>query len=197
LDGGRSGWITIGTAIFMARHSWTTLGAVALMAALLTACNNSAPETSRQEFPDDDGRRAGGAQDPDETTGSLLGGSGLTFGDEEPSGPAGGTGIGVNAYLWRASLDTLSFMPVDSADPFGGVVLTDWYSPPEAADERFKVNLYILGRQLRADGLRVSVFRQERRGGGWEDVEVNGETATELENAILARAREMRIASSQ
>ena len=128
--------------------------------------------------------------------GSLLGEDGISFGTEEDA-PQGGTGIGVNAYLWRASLDTLSFMPVDSADPFGGVILTDWYSPPEASDERFKVNLYILGRQLRADGLRVSVFRQERTASGWQDVEVNGQTATELENAILARAREMRIAGVQ
>jgi hypothetical protein len=130
--------------------------------------------------------------------GSLLGDDGLRFGTAEEDAPAGGSGIGVNAYLWRASLDTLSFMPLESADPFGGVVLTDWYSPPEAPDERFKVNLYILGRQLRADGLRVSVFRQERGPqGSWRDVEVNGQTATELENAILARAREMRIASTR
>jgi hypothetical protein len=131
--------------------------------------------------------------------GSVLGGDGgiNVLGGDDDDAPAGGTGIGVNAYLWRASLDTLSFMPVDSADPFGGVVLTDWYSPPETPNERFKVNLYILGRQLRADGLRVSVFRQERTPSGWQDVEVQGETATELENAILARAREMRIASAQ
>jgi hypothetical protein len=181
----------------MARHSWTTLSVVALSAALLAGCGGSAPETTQREFPDDDGRRAGGSKDPYAQTGSLFGGD-LTFGGEEPTAPQGGTGIGVNAYLWRASLDTLSFMPVDSADPFGGVILTDWYSPPEASDERFKVNLYILGRQLRADGLRVSVFRQERGPQGeWRDVDVNGQTATELENAILARAREMRIASVQ
>lgn len=181
----------------MAGHTWTTRTAFALAAALLAACNGSAPETTRSEYPDDDGRRAGGAQNPYERTGGLFGEGGLTLGGDEPSAPTGGTGIGVNAYLWRASLDTLSFMPVDSADPFGGVILTDWYSPPEASDERFKVNLYILGRQLRADGLRVSVFRQERTAGGWQDVEVNGQTATELENAILARAREMRIAGAQ
>ena len=182
----------------MARQSWTTLAAVALTAALLAGCGGSAPKTTQREFPDDDDRRAGGSGDPYQETGSLFGGGGLTFGGGEEDAPAGGTGIGVNAYLWRASLDTLSFMPVNQADPFGGVVLTDWYSPPEASDERFKVNLYILGRQLRADGLRVSVFRQERApDGSWRDVEVNGETASELENAILARAREMRVASSQ
>nr|WP_242468745.1 DUF3576 domain-containing protein [Rhodovibrio salinarum] len=158
----------------------------------LTACAGG----GESDYPGRIGGDGGNARNRD---GSVLGGDGgveLLGTDEEA--PQGGTGIGVNAYLWRASLDTLSFMPVDSADPFGGVVLTDWYSPPETPNERFKVNLYILGRQLRADGLRVSVFRQERGPDGtWRDVEVQGQTATELENAILARAREMRIASTQ
>jgi len=75
----------------------------------------------------------------------------------------GGGGIGVNSYLWRASLDTIAFMPLASADPFGGVIITDWYVPPEAPRERYKMSVYILGRQLRADGIRVAVFRQQIR----------------------------------
>ena len=78
----------------------------------------------------------------------------------------------MNAFLWRASLDTIAFMPLASADPFGGVIITDWYAPPETPDERFKVNIYILGRILRADGLKVSVFRQTRDAGGqWRDTD--------------------------
>src|SRR6201998_852295 len=71
---------------------------------------------------------------------------------------AGGTSrtVGVNSYLWHATLDTLSFMPLASADPFGGVIITDWYSPSTTQDERFKVNIFILGRELRADGVRAS-----------------------------------------
>jgi hypothetical protein len=159
---------------------------------LVAACQSGGV----QDYPD---RRVPDSGNSRNVEGSILGGEGgVELLGSDDDAPAGGSGIGVNAYLWRASLDTLSFMPVDSADPFGGVVLTDWYSPPEAPDERFKVNLYILGRQLRADGLRVSVFRQERGPqGSWRDVEVNGQTATELENAILARAREMRIASTR
>jgi hypothetical protein len=114
----------------------------------------------------------------------------------EAAANAGG-GLSVNAYLWRATLDTLSFMPLASADPFGGVIITDWYTPAEAPDERLKVNIVILGRQLRADGVRASVFRQTRDGSGaWVDATVAPETATELENAILTRARELRIASA-
>ncbi|HTO82186.1 MAG TPA: DUF3576 domain-containing protein, partial [Methylomirabilota bacterium] len=106
-----------------------------------------------------------------------------------------GTGIGVNSFLWRASLDTVAFMPLVSADPFGGVIITDWYSPPQSPSERFKVNIYILGRALRADGIRASVFRQQQdTAAGWIDAPVASNTATDLENAILTRARQMRIA---
>lgn len=105
---------------------------------------------------------------------------------------AGASGIGVNAFLWRATLDTLSFMPLASADPFGGVVITDWYQPPGAGNERFRVTAYILGRALRSDGVRVVVFRQELRQGNWADVAVAATTATELEDQVLNRARELR-----
>ena len=105
--------------------------------------------------------------------------------------------IGVNSFLWRASLDTLSFMPLASADPFGGVIITDWYTPPESANERFKMTVYILSRELRADGLRVAVFRQLSNGDGtWSDAEVDSATRVNLEDAILTRARELRIASA-
>ena len=78
----------------------------------------------------------------------LLGQDGFNvFGSSKPEDQGGG--IGVNSYLWRASLDSISFMPLSSADPFGGVIITDWYSPPESPNERFKLNIYILGRQLR------------------------------------------------
>ena len=107
------------------------------------------------------------------------------FDPSDKGGAAGGAGIGVNSFLWRASLDTVSFMPLTSADPFGGVIITDWYSPPEAPSERFKMNIYILGRQLRADGLRVAVFRQEQAGeGSWINASVKTETSINLENQI-------------
>ena len=103
--------------------------------------------------------------------------------------------LGVNSYLWHASLDTLSFMPLASADPFGGVIITDWYSAPENPNERMKVTVYILDRRLRADGIKIAVFRQARSADGWVDAQVNPDTATKLENAILSRARELRLAS--
>ena len=126
--------------------------------------------------------------------GGLFDGLGIPFvGDPDARGSGGSVGIGVNSFLWRASLDTMSFMPLSSADPFGGVIITDWYSPPEVPSERFKMTVYILDRQLRADGVKVSVFRQRLAAGDrWVDGEVGQGTATELENAILTRARELR-----
>lgn len=110
------------------------------------------------------------------------------------SGDAGVTGAGINTYLWRASLDTISFMPLASADPFGGIIITDWYAPPESPNERFKLTVYILGRELRADGLRVAAFRQIRQtDGSWADAEVKPKTVIELEDNILTRARQLRI----
>ena len=120
----------------------------------------------------------------------------MILGGEGPSQEGGG--IGVNSFLWRASLDTISFMPLASADPFGGVIITDWYTPPEVRDERFKVTVYILGRDLRADGVRAAVFRQRQDGdGGWIDARVEQRTAVDLEDAILTRARQLRIAGIQ
>ena len=132
--------------------------------------------------------------------GSLLGGEGgvnlLDLGNNKPQD--GGAGVGVNSFLWRASLDTIAFMPLASADPFGGVIITDWYSPDETKPERFKVNVFILGRDLRADGVRASVFKQQRDvTGSWIDAKVDPKTGTELEDAILTRARQLRIASSE
>jgi len=102
--------------------------------------------------------------------------------------------IGVNAYLWRASLDTVSFMPLATVDPLGGVIITDWYANPQAPDERFKMTVYIFDKRMRADGVKVAVFRQVRsRSQDWVDAATNPETAAKLENAILTRARQFRV----
>jgi hypothetical protein len=104
--------------------------------------------------------------------------------------------VAVNGYLWRASLDTLSFMPLASADPYGGVIITDWYVNPEKPDERFKCTVYILDSRLRADGLNVAVFKQNRDAtGAWIDAPHAGQTETDLENSILTRARQLRLSN--
>ncbi len=130
--------------------------------------------------------------DPTER-GKLGGNQGLVFGvGKGGAAQNDGGALGVNAYLWRGALDTLAFMPLASADPFGGVIITDWYQPPSANGERFKATAYILGRQLRADGVRVSIFRQVQDNGQWVDAPVSQTTTGEIENKVLARARELR-----
>jgi hypothetical protein len=103
--------------------------------------------------------------------------------------------LGVNSYLWHASLDTLSFLPLVSADPFGGVIISEWYVAPSSPDERLKVTVYIMDRTLRADGLKVVVFRQTRNGAVWQDAQPSPDTAHKLEDSILTRARELRLAT--
>ena len=126
--------------------------------------------------------------------GSLFGPGGL-FGSRDQKKEDPGLGVAVNAYLWRASLDTINFIPLASADPFGGVIITDWYTPAETPNERMKVQVTILDRDLRADGVRVSVFKQTTSPkGGWVDAQVDPRTNIDIENAILTRARQLRIA---
>jgi len=161
------------------RRAWAL---IALASFALTACGILTPTPV--------------APEPEPEGGLLFGAEGLSIanlglGGNDAGG--GGGGIGVNAFLWRASLDTLSFMPLASADPFGGVIITDWFAPPEAgSQERFKLTVFILDQNLRADGIKVSVFRQERQGAGeWLDAVSNAAMAVDLENAILTRARKM------
>jgi hypothetical protein len=153
-------------------------GAMFIVAALaLSACSMFRGDDNPGSRADDNAGRGGGV---------TFGGGGNRGGD---------AGIGVNSYLWRASLDTLNFMPLASADPFGGVIITDWYSAPTTPNERFKATVYILDTRLRADALNVSIFRQTNTNGQWADASVDPDTEIQIENSILQRARELRLSN--
>ena len=155
-----------------------TTGALVLSLTALAACSSGGPRTFQTQEP-------GGF--------NVFG-----LGGDKKSAPgnANQPAIGVNGYLWRATLDTLSFMPLASADPYGGVVITDWYVNPEKPDERFKCTVYILDSRLRADGLNVAVFKQVKDAtGNWTDAPSAGQTETDLENAILTKARQLRLSN--
>jgi hypothetical protein len=102
------------------------------------------------------------------------------------------TSIGVNSYLWRASLETLSFMPLLQADSAGGVIVTDWYANPDNPGERVKVTVTILDQDLRADALRVAASREVNQNGGWVAAPVQAATVQRLEDIILTKARDLR-----
>ncbi len=161
--------------------------AAAVAVLMLAGCGGAKPRAVAEDEYNDYRTRGG-------EKGKLFGAQGLVFGVGKGAGQKEqeGAGLGVNAYLWRGALDTLSFMPLASADPFGGVIITDWYEPPNGPGERFKATAFILGRQLRADGVKVSVFRQAMQGGRWVDSAVSPVTTSEIENKVLARARELR-----
>jgi hypothetical protein len=167
---------------------------LALAGPLLAACSSDVPVEVPGEVQNENNERIRAQH------GTIHGAAGILQwgGTSDDDGAATGTysGIGVNAYLWRASLETIDFMPLAQADPFGGVIITDWYSPPETPGERFKLNVYILDTVLRADAVKVSVFRQTNTtDSAWHDATVDGETATAIEDNILTRARELRIAA--
>lgn len=106
--------------------------------------------------------------------------------------PARVTTLGINAYLWRAALDTIAFMPLAQVDSNGGVIITDWYVSPQSANERVKVTVTVLDTELRADAVRVAVQRQTLGATGWTEATVRAGTVQRLEETILGRARDLR-----
>lgn len=164
--------------------------------ALVLACALALAGCSQTEtvFPEKD-KGESAPRMSNEKRETIFGPEGL-FGKSQPDNQ--GVGIGVNAYLWRASLDTISFMPITAADAFGGTIITDWYQLPETPSERYKVNVFILDRQLRADGVKVSLFKQVRdSSGNWVDVRPDPKMTIDLENSILTRARQLRVVSTE
>jgi hypothetical protein len=128
---------------------------------------------------------------------ALAGCGGGLFGGREAARADVQTGIGVNGYLWRATLDTLSFMPLLTADPWGGVVNYDWYVNPQTPNERFKATVFILDTRLRADALNVTVTKEVRdAAGGWTAAPVAAQTEADLENAILTKARQLNLSNA-
>jgi len=172
------------------RPRFVLLGALCAAVVMGACSSDSIRDVGRDEYRSDSGRDRVRGRLTGQDDGIVL--FGTARGNRPGEGDGSGAGLGVNAFLWRATLDTLAFMPLASADPFGGVIITDWYSPPGAGAERFKATAYVMGRQLRSDGVRISVFRQVRQGQVWADAIVAPATGSELEDRVLARARELR-----
>ena len=175
--------------------TFSRAGSVALamlvVGGLLAGCGSSAPKSP---YPDKD--RSDSAPRPaSPKDDSLFGEDGLLGGSKKRADSD--QSISVNAFLWRAALDTLAFMPIANADPFGGTIITDWYQVPEGPAVRFKLNVFILDRVLRADGIKVSVFKQAKDSNGqWIDIRIDPKMGPDIENSILTRARQLRIAST-
>ncbi len=145
------------------------------------------------------GSDGGQSIDPNDTVGDVASRSeNRGFSLPIPGGRSRSTvpeGLGVNAFLWSATLDTIEVMPLESADPYSGLITTEWYTNPEDTSERFKLSVRILDTRLRADGLKATLYRQVYTGEsqGWIDGTVDEGSAIQIENAILTRAQQLRI----
>ena len=129
----------------------------------------------------------------------TLGGCGIFGGKKDENIDELGsrtTAIGVNGYLWQATLDTLSFMPMAQMDPASGAITTEWYTDPNVTNERLKVMVQFFGEGLRADGVQVTVNRQVKLDNDWVTAAVKAATTLEIEEAILTRARQLRIGTN-
>ncbi|MEL6476388.1 MAG: DUF3576 domain-containing protein [Pseudomonadota bacterium] len=153
---------------------------------------------------DDEVVRSGPERERRDPNDTLFGEDGVTIGSVNSTSLGGllgqpgaqGDALPVNKFIWQASLDTLSFLPLSSTDPFTGVIATDWGSTPDAPGQRFKVTAYVLNPNLAASSLKVAVYRETRNEEGlWVPAPVSPDTALKLEDAILVRARQIRVAS--
>ena len=176
------------------------IAAVAVVAGLAAGCGSGSYAAKKEDasLP-----RPGPKRKLDPNQESVFGDKGLSLGNLRSGSTGGLLGGGddkarlpVNKFLWQGALDTLAFLPLASTDPFTGVIATDWGAAPEAPGERFKVTAYILNSALSAAALKVAVYRESRNAQGfWVPAPVDPATALKLEDAILTRARQIRIAA--
>ena len=131
--------------------------------------------------------------------GGLFGkkaGIGGAFGNEESNNAVSSIGMPINPYLWKGSLETISFMPLSSADPFGGIIITDWYSDGQTINERCKINIFIKGLELKTSNLKVNTFCQSFENNRWIDLPTSASQSAQLENAILNKAKRIKLAKN-
>ena len=140
------------------------------------------------------------AQNRINSGGGLLGKGGIStdgiFRSDEGEKVVGSIGMSINPYLWKGAIETINFMPLNSADPIGGTILTDWYSTSNNEDERCKLNIFISGKELKSQNLKVTSFCQDFKNQRWVNKEVDLENNLKIENAILNKAKKLRLQSS-
>ena len=174
------------------------VGALAALSMLVTACGAGSGTQQTTDMEPYTSKRVFDRSGP-----SIFGEGGISVGTVRSSDIFGGDDDGqgrlpVNKYLWQGALDTLSFLPLASSDPFTGVIATEWGATPEMPSERLKVTAFITSQALSAASLKVAVYREVRNEDGvWVPAAVSPETARKLEDAILTRAREIRIAERE
>jgi len=185
------------------------------------SCNNNMSEEERKELwskaqtrqaiIDRSGTMFNSATEPEvamrdaqtrlQSGGGMLGKGGLSFSgilgnNKKKNTETSTVSMSVNAYLWRGALETINFMPLSSADPLGGTIITDWYSTTDNQNERCKLNIFISGKKLSTENLKVTSFCQEYKEPLWVNKKINEENNIKIENAILNKAKKLRLQSS-
>jgi hypothetical protein len=155
---------------------------------LLSGCSSMGESGGDESYPKSREERES------DRVGKLTGDEGIVLSGGKRKSSAT-EGINVNSYLWRAALDVVHKMPLLSADPFGGTILTDWYTQNGNQKERFKLNIFIIGAELRSDAVKVSAFKQVLSNGNWIDAEVSDQLASQIEDKILLSARSKKFTS--
>ena len=130
------------------------------------------------------------------TGGGLFGKKGMTLGTNEDKKTVSSIGMPINPYLWKGSLETVGFMPLSSADPFGGIIITDWYSDGQTINERCKINIFIKGLELKTSNLKVNTFCQSFENSKWVDLPISASVNAQLEDAILNKAKKIKLAKN-
>ena len=131
------------------------------------------------------------------TGGGLFGKkAGISLGTKEGNNAVSSIGMPINPYLWKGSLETIGFMPLSSADPFGGIIITDWYSDGQTINERCKINIFIKGLELKTSNLKVNTFCQSFKNNRWIDLPTSASQSAQLENAILNKAKRIKLAKN-
>ena len=130
------------------------------------------------------------------TGGGLFGKKGMVLGTNEDNKTVSSMGMPINPFLWRGSLETVDFMPLSSADPFGGIIITDWYSDGETINERCKINIFIKGLELKTNNLKVNTFCQSFENSQWIDLPTSASLNAQLEDAILNKAKKIKLAKN-
>jgi hypothetical protein len=154
---------------------------------MLAGCGQNLAPSSDQPIP------IGKDEERKRNFGNLFGDDFLSFGGARKDINPGNPSSSVNPFIWRASLDTLSFMPLSSADAIGGVIVTDWYIASHNSKQRLKVIVYVMNAQLRSDAIKVTVYKQVFKEGTWVNGVTDAGAATEMENIILSKARQLRV----
>ena len=185
---------------FKVKNIFIIVTAIFLNAFLISGCSLEDADIVKAPAPEDtifkrERERREALGEDDSFVGDIFKN---VLGGGKDKGATGGGGIGVNTYIWKATLETLSFMPLISADPFGGVIITDWHSESETSKEKFKIVAYILGTELRVDGIKIAVFKKiKNENGDWVDKKTNKVLQSKVEDAILTKARKYKIQSTE